>query len=113
MLHGRESWLFALVARLLDKNAKERPWLDLLDTTTSAALLRENYETKYLTPLYAKVDMYRYRMAAPLWDILPQYIMKGDTNKVIWWNRTFEEVLIPPVELNVERNLLTRVILPE
>jgi hypothetical protein len=90
--------MFTLLAKLLDKTAtaEERPWLDLLDST-SASMLRENYESKYLFPLHAKVDMYRYRMAAPLWEIAPKYLL-GEA--VVWWNRTFEEVLIPAVELD-------------
>jgi hypothetical protein len=97
-LRGRETWMFTLLAKLLDKTAtaEERPWLDLLDST-SASMLRENYESKYLFPLHAKVDMYRYRLAAPLWEIAPKYLL-GEA--VVWWNRTFEEVLIPAVELD-------------
>lgn len=103
MLQSREQWLFALVAKLLDKNAKgERPWLDLLDTS-SALLLRENYD-QLQAPLYAKVDMYRYRMAAPLWNIMPRYVW-GDSD-IVWWNRTFEEVLIPPVAFDVQNRRL-------
>ena len=111
MLHGREAWLFSLLARLMDKDAKERPWLYLLDTKTSAAMLRENYETKFLTPQYAKVDMYHYEMAAPLWEILPQYF-SNPSGEIVWWNRTYEEELIPPVEYNPEEQRLFRVNLP-
>jgi hypothetical protein len=105
MLQGRESWLFALAAKLLDKNTanNQRPWLDLLDAASSQ-LLRENYEDKHQTPLYAKVDIYRYQMAAPLWEIVPSYL-KGES-AVIWWNRTFEEVLIPPVQIDMEKKRL-------
>eukprot|EP00934_Nitzschia_sp_Nitz4_P003419 Nitzschia sp. Nitz4//scaffold216_size36101//23908//25674//NITZ4_007783-RA/size36101-processed-gene-0.5-mRNA-1//1//CDS//3329542200//3409//frame0 len=102
MLHGRETWMFALLTKLLDKDVKERPWLALLDSS-SANLLRGNYESKFMTPLYAKVDMYHYRMAAPLWEILPNWIA-GEP--VIWWNRTLEEVLIPPVRQDKERQRL-------
>lgn len=61
--------------------------------------------------MYAKVDMYHYQMAAPLWEILPRYL-KGQSD-IVWWNRTFEDVLIPPVELNVERQRLVQVDLSE
>lgn len=105
MLHGRETWMFALLSKLLNDNLTHRPWLDLLDAS-SAELLRRNYQEKRLTPLYAKVDMYHYQMTAPLWVLLMQYFT-GD--KVHWWNRTFEEVLIPPVRRDVERQRLVAV----
>lgn len=102
MLHRRETWMFALLSKLLDKKPSSRPWLSLLDTT-SADVLRDNYESKFMTPLYAKVDMYRYQMAAPLWEIMPKYFAGED---VTWWNRTFEEVLIPPVQRDDKRQRL-------
>jgi hypothetical protein len=106
MLQGREAWLLSLVSKLLDANAKERPWLDLLDRT-SASMLRKNYEKKFQTPLYAKVDMYHYTMAAPLWQILPEYL-EGKQN-IVWWEREFEEVLIPPVRIDQEGQRLLAV----
>jgi hypothetical protein len=106
MLQGREVWLLSLVSKLLDANAKERPWLDLLDRT-SASMLRTNYEKKFLTPLYAKVEMYHYTMAAPLWQILPEYL-EGKQN-IVWWERKFEETLIPPVRLDQEGQRLLAV----
>jgi hypothetical protein len=106
MLQGREVWLLRLVSKLLDANAKERPWLNLLDRT-SASMLRKNYEKKFQTPLYAKVDMYHYTMAAPLWQILPEYL-EGKQN-IIWWEREFEEALIPPVRIDHEGQRLLAV----
>eukprot|EP00511_Aplanochytrium_stocchinoi_P005582 CAMPEP_0204826200 /NCGR_PEP_ID=MMETSP1346-20131115/3928_1 /ASSEMBLY_ACC=CAM_ASM_000771 /TAXON_ID=215587 /ORGANISM="Aplanochytrium stocchinoi, Strain GSBS06" /LENGTH=46 /DNA_ID= /DNA_START= /DNA_END= /DNA_ORIENTATION= len=42
-------------------------------------------------------------MAAPLWEILPKVI----TSEVVeWWNREFEEVLIPPVEIDAKTKRL-------
>jgi hypothetical protein len=105
MLHGRERWLFALVAKLLDSDAKERPWLDLLDSKT-ASMLRQNYEQKFLIPRYATVNMFHYKMAAPLWELLPKYLLGQE---VVWWNRTFEEELIPLVELDYKNQRLVRV----
>jgi hypothetical protein len=103
MLQGREVWLFSLIAKLMDKTADERPWLDLLDVTSSK-MLRENYEHKFMTPIHGKVDMYHYEMAAPLWEILTRYL-RGEQD-VVWWNRTFEEVLIPPVEVDQQQQRL-------
>jgi hypothetical protein len=84
-------------------------------------------------PTYTKVDMYHYQMAAPLWEILPQYIFRlkssnveevgtsctidddnkmtcsadgGGKSRIRWWNRTFEENLIPPVYLGENRRLV-------
>ena len=118
MLQGRESWLFSLVAKLLDPKANsrtERPWLDLLDSTSST-MLDELYHHKFQTPLYAKVDMYHYQMAAPLWEIVSTYLSsmfslnrEHQEERVVWWNRTFEEVLLPPVALDMERQRLVRV----
>lgn len=105
MLRGREHWLFALLSKLLEKNATKRPWLELLDAS-SANLLRRNYEEKNMTPSYVKVDMYHYKMAKPLWEILP-VLLSG--KEAVWWNRTFEEVLVPPVRLDVERQRLVPV----
>lgn len=112
MLEGREQWLYGLIAKLLDTTTAEgqRPWLNLLDSTSSAPMLRENYEANLLTPLYAKVEMHHYRMAAPLWDILPEYLW-GDS-EVIWWNRSFEEVLIPPVQFDIQQQRLALATLP-
>lgn len=103
MLRGRESWLFALVSKILEKKSRGgRPWLHLLDPS-SANLLEENYERKFMTPLYVKVDMYHYQMAAPLWELLPDYL---EGNGVVWWKRSFEETLIPPVRRDEERGRL-------
>ena len=44
--------------------------------------------------------MYRYRMAAPLAQILGT----APAGRV-WWTRAFEEVLIPPVVLRADGNL--------
>ena len=110
MLQGREAWMLSLVARLLDANKsrrEERPWLDLLDYTSSTKL-DQLYHHKYQTPLYAKIDMYHYQMAAPLWNILPKYLVSGfgGQEEVVWWNRTFDEELIPPVALDTNRQRL-------
>ena len=94
MLQHRERWMFELLRKILTGEASRsgndsRHLLALLDPT-SADWLRRN-------PLkYAKVDMYHYRMADPIWIILYKWLMGEE---VIWWTRNFEEILIPPLEL--------------
>jgi hypothetical protein len=130
-LHRREAWLFDLIAKILQKpppstsreleNDTVAPWLNLLDST-SASMLRKNYENGRI-PAFAKVDMYNYKMAAPLWTILNDYYdttnfwrpyydepsssssssvaaaaAAATTGGVVWWNRTYEESLIPIVK---------------
>lgn len=90
MLQRREAWLFELIHKILNANANaEQPWLALLDT--SSADLLSSTQMKY-----AKVDMFRYRMADPLWTITMKWL-RGE--EVIWWNREFEESLIRPVQM--------------
>mmetsp|Transcript_22968 Transcript_22968/g.49703 ORF Transcript_22968/g.49703 Transcript_22968/m.49703 type:complete len:628 (-) Transcript_22968:224-2107(-) len=100
MLQRRESWVFELIHKILlgsDTNATitERPWLSLLDPS-SADFLQHGIVK------YAKVDMYRYRMADTLWIIASKW-QRGDD--VIWWNREFEETLIRPVQIMQNGNL--------
>lgn len=106
MLRQRESWLFSLVSKLLnDDLAKDdRPWLDLLDPS-AVSWLQSNYSQSN-APLYAKVDMYHYKMSQPLWELLPA-LLAGE--EVVWWNRTFEQSLIPPVLLHPHSKRLIRV----
>jgi hypothetical protein len=102
MLHDRETWMFALLSKLLNQSLTNRPWLELLDSS-SANILRQNYDNYHMVPLYAKVDMYHYKMAAPLWQLLMDFLAG---RKLVWWKREFEEVLIPPVQRDVERQRL-------
>ncbi|KAL7561879.1 hypothetical protein ACA910_014254 [Epithemia clementina (nom. ined.)] len=99
-LHRREYWLYKLLEKLLEPNkAKQpRPWLNLLDRS-SAAMLESNYYEKGRAPRFARVEMYHYQMAGPLGHILYNQWANGIRNSTIWWNRTFEEALIPPVTL--------------
>mmetsp|Transcript_30590 Transcript_30590/g.57940 ORF Transcript_30590/g.57940 Transcript_30590/m.57940 type:complete len:104 (+) Transcript_30590:205-516(+) len=94
MLQRRERWMFELIHKILggDTNANdERPWLTLLDPTSVEFLLQHG-------PIkYAKVDMYRYRMADPLWIIASKW-MRGEV--VAWWARELEESLIRPVQVH-------------
>lgn len=97
-LQNRESWLYNLLAKILDDESvlEDRPWLDLLDKE-SHSFLRDRYRLDETKPMLAKVDMYEYRMADSLWNILAASF-RGEN--VVWWNRRFEESLIPPVRLN-------------
>ena len=107
MLRQRETWMVDLLSKLLDERISARPWLDLLDTKTTALLLH-NYN-KETFPKYARVDMFHYEMAAPLWKLLPEYVMG---NAVAWWNRSFEETLIVPVAFDMGHNQLVPAHLP-
>lgn len=102
-LKNRESWLYNLLAKILDHESpvEERPWLQLLDRTSSEFLI-ESYQSNKSRPMLAKVDMYEYRMAASLWSILATFT-KGES--VVWWKRQLEESLIPPVQLNSDKRL--------
>lgn len=105
MLHQRESWLFSLISKLLDGDGgfDDRPWIGLLDSST-AAWLQANYSQSNV-PLYAKVDMYHYKMSKSLWQLLPALLLGEE---VVWWNRTFEQTLIPPVVLDSRSKRLAR-----
>jgi len=129
-LNRRESWLYHLLAKILSEDStdddtkntipsngnwwtmpnqqKLRPWLDLLDHTSRQVLEERG------PPQYAKVDMYRYEMTAPLWKLLPRYVhvifrskVGGDTT-VQWWNRYYEEPLLPVVAFDFQRGQLVR-----
>jgi len=128
-LNQRETWLYNLLAKLLeededgssDKNEllpssssassstkpnqhgrRKKPWLDILDPASAEMLRRRG------PPTYAKVDMYRYQMAAPLWTILYKIVTFKSGAIIPWWNRYFEQNLIPIVRLNQERKQLMR-----
>jgi hypothetical protein len=106
-LQRREKWVYTLLEKILagnddDDEVSSRPWLALLDST-SAAMLKEGYEQNHASPRYAKVDMYRYQMAAPLWNLISD-LMRG--REVTWWKRTYKESLIPPVQLDARKRLV-------
>jgi hypothetical protein len=68
-------------------------------------MLRAHYGTGKV-PSYTKVDMYLYEMSAPLWELLPQYLFStSEISQTEWWNRTYEENLIPVVALGTEGRL--------
>ncbi|KAL9183209.1 hypothetical protein ACHAXT_004996 [Thalassiosira profunda] len=90
MLQRRERWMYPLLQKMLNEDeSDERPWLALLDPG-SAEVIRQS------KPIYAKMDMYHYEMADPLWTILRKWA-GGD--EVIWWKRSYKEELIRPVQI--------------
>jgi len=108
MLRNREQWLYQFLAKLLipgNTNGTKRPWLDLLDSTSSHYLQTTFYD-KGIAPRYAKVDMYRYRMAASLMTILTS----SHSQTMPWWNRTLTESLIPVVEWDPHKKRLKQVV---
>jgi hypothetical protein len=60
-------------------------------------------------PRYAKVDMYYYKMAAPLSTILWRWAVGQGQ---IWWTRQFEESLVVPVTFDKSSGGLIRADLP-
>ena len=61
-------------------------WLDLLDKSAESIIFGGDRIT------YAKVDMYHYRMEAPLLELLSR-----DKDDLVWWTRKFEEPLVPTI----------------
>ena len=100
-LQQRETWLYSLLSKILDVKslAEERPWLDLLDSKSST-FLRDSYNSNLTWPVFAKVDMFEYKMAGSLWTML-----FSSRKGVAWWERKFEENLIPSVKLGGNKQL--------
>lgn len=91
MLQQRERWMYVLLQRILaDGVQSERPWLDLLDQSA-----REHLRRPFQ---YAKVEMYHYKMKRSLWNTFWRQMngLEGD-----WWQRSFEETLVRPVQLQL------------
>ncbi|VEU37182.1 unnamed protein product [Pseudo-nitzschia multistriata] len=115
-LNRREKWLYILLLKILGMEGSKQPttktkptppWLNLLDPV-SVELLKQRGP-----PLYAKVDMYHYEMAAPLWKIASEYFngvfsdsSKDGGYKIQWWNRYFKENLVPVVTVDGKRDQL-------
>jgi Lipase maturation factor len=101
-LRSRESWLYGLLYKILQGGHEQpTPWLSLLDSS-SQEFLRTTYYQHGKAPKYAKVDMYHYKMAEPLWTILErkrQALFSHADVPVAWWIRKFDEPLIPTVSL--------------
>ena len=92
MLQQRESWLYILLEKILNDtpDQNERPWLNLLDSSSVRYLDSEQGKLRY-----TKVDMYHYQMAAPLWQILRDYWDRNEPT--VWWKRSYQEPLIRPL----------------
>lgn len=100
MLQRREQWLYALLAKLLAADTRA---LSLLDPSARVAFEGSP------PPRFAKVDMWHYRMAAPLWELAPRWWRREE---VTWWRRSFEEQLVPPVERQPATGRLMRAMNP-
>ena len=95
MLRQREGWLVPFVAKLLRADGGA---LSLLAAgAADGPAFRSSPDGKARAPTYAKVDMYHYEMAAPLWEIVGAY-WRGE--RPAWWRRTYEEPLVPVVRLD-------------
>eukprot|EP00747_Dinoflagellata_sp_TGD_P062070 gnl/TRDRNA2_/TRDRNA2_152805_c2_seq1.p1 gnl/TRDRNA2_/TRDRNA2_152805_c2~~gnl/TRDRNA2_/TRDRNA2_152805_c2_seq1.p1 ORF type:complete len:240 (+),score=37.32 gnl/TRDRNA2_/TRDRNA2_152805_c2_seq1:94-720(+) len=93
-LEQRETWLWSFLSKVLDADETA---LSLLapETSTGPAFRPGNVSAGLRPPSLAKVDMWRYRMRAPLWTIVYEYVTTG---KAVWWTREFEEPLIHPLK---------------
>ena len=105
MLEHREDWLFNLVRQMLQGSKLSHP---LLDASSAAKLA-----AKGRRPRYARVDMYRYQMAAPLWELLAQWWAAPAGTPITWWVRMYEDRLIPPMELGKGAKLVRAKVMGE
>ncbi|CAE7386954.1 Lmf1 [Symbiodinium sp. CCMP2456] len=95
-LERRETWMWSFLAKVLEGDATV---LSLLtpETAVSKAYFPDGPLNDRKLPKFAKVDMWRYRMRAPLWVIAREYAQNGTA---VWWEREKAEALIPPLERN-------------
>lgn len=95
-LQQRETWMWSFLAKILEGDDVV---LQLLapEAASSKAFYPKGLEGGRKTPKYIKVDMWRYRMRAPLWEILNDLYHNGTAQ---WWERQKGEALIPPLERN-------------
>ena len=100
-MQQRESWLYTFLIKILQSDEAA---LSLLDTSASSALAALHTTAKKgarasmrRAPRLVKVDMWQYRMNAPLWELGPKW-WRG--KEVVWWQREYTESLIPPVKLD-------------
>merc|ERR1712032_1431721 len=80
-LEKRETWMWSFLEKILDADEMV---LSLLapETSRSSAFRSGNASEGLRRPIFAKVDMWRYRMRAPLWTILYEYVTHG---RAVWW----------------------------
>lgn len=95
-LQQRETWMWSFLAKILEGDELV---LQLLapEVATSKAFYPEGPEGERTIPKFIKVDMWRYRMKAPLWEILRDLYHNGTAQ---WWERQKGDALIPPLERN-------------
>ena len=85
MLQRRERWLFAFLLKLL---AGDPPALSLLAAGAADGAAFRDPEPPHArkAPRYAKVDMYRYSMAEPLWLLAARW-WRAPATPLVWWSR--------------------------
>ncbi|CAK9055527.1 unnamed protein product [Durusdinium trenchii] len=95
-LQQRETWMWSFLAKILEGDDVV---LKLLapETAESKAFYPHGLSGGRKVPRYIKVDMWRYRMKAPLWEIVKDLYRNGTA---IWWERSKGEPLIPALERN-------------
>ena len=116
-LERREPWVYGLLAKLL---AADRAALALLDPAAMRSFHRSSSAPAPTAavgagagagsgagglrrPTHARVEMWRYEMAAPLWVLMEDY---WAGRQVVWWKRRFIETLIPPMRLGPSGRLV-------
>lgn len=102
MLNQRERWLYALLAQLLTKRNLEG-LASVLDAGCFHRLFggldaSTVFPGKKL-PKAAKIDIFKYEMAAPLWNILAT-----NSHERVWWKRSLKQKLVPPVILDPQQS---------
>lgn len=95
-LQQRETWMWSFLAKILEGDDVV---LKLLapETAESKAFYPHGLSGGRKVPRYIKVDMWRYRMKAPLWEIVKDLYRNGTA---IWWERSKGEPLILALERN-------------
>lgn len=92
MLRSRETWVFSLLEKIL--RGKKGRWLDLMDESAESIIFGADRRSGRDSEIkYAKVDMFHYRMEGSLWKL----VLGKKTQELAWWNRNYEEPLVPPV----------------
>lgn len=109
MLQQRERWLYALLAQLLADGA-DAAAVKLLDASAADGPAFRDPRPPHAPrkPRLAKVDMYHYEMAEPLWTLAARW-WRAPAAPLTWWKRTLEEELVPVVALDPKSGNLHRV----
>ena len=103
MLQRRERWLYSLLAKLL---ADDQSVFALLAAGAADGPAFHDLASPHTrkAPRIAKVDMYHYEMAESLWALAARWA-HDPAAPLVWWRRTFEESLVPPVALTDDGQL--------